>query len=213
VRAPTIGHLRTAEEYAAAFPDRTVITSGGDTVLDAVTDGDAIVLATPGAEPHVPGGYSLVVLMDTWLMLARDDLRVVEESHRRWFNALALAQEAATAIAVGDAEALQALVRADPAGLASRELATRAQTHLPPAARVATIDGPGPEIDALLQRVWTPHTEVLGPLELDAGDLRLVLRCPLREGSELASQVREVQAGRSAAKLAPLRVRIDPALL
>ncbi|HSI25985.1 MAG TPA: primosomal protein N' [Aeromicrobium sp.] len=213
VRAPTIGHLRTAEEYAAAFPDRTVITSGGDAVLDTVSAGDVIVLATPGAEPHVSGGYSLVVLMDTWLMLARDDLRVVEESHRRWFNALALAQEPAKAIAVGDAEALQALVRADPAGLASRELATRTQTHLPPAARVATIDGSAADVERLLERVWTPHTEVLGPLELGDRELRLVLRCPLREGPDLATHVREVQANRSAAKLPPLRVRIDPAML
>lgn len=212
VRAPTVGHLRTAEEYAAAFADRTVVTSGGDHVLDSVEAGKVIVLATPGAEPRVDGGYELVVLMDTWLMLARDDLRVVEESHRRWFNALALAREPAEAVAVGDAEVLQALVRSDPVGIASRELAARTQTHLPPAARVATVDGSAADIEPLAERPWTAHTEVLGPLDLDGG-VSLVLRSPLREGAELAARLHELQAERSAAKLSPLRVRVDPVML
>lgn len=213
VRAPTVGHLRTAEEYAAAFADRRVVTSGGEAVLTAVEPGNVIVLATPGAEPAVEGGYDLVVLMDTWLMLARDDLRVVEESHRRWFNALALAREKAKAVAVGDATSLQALVRADPVGIASRELATRTQTHLPPAARVATVDGAIGDVTPLTERDWTTHTEVLGPLEITDVEVRVVLRCPLREGAELARLLHAAQAERSAAKLVPLRVRVDPAEL
>ena len=124
LRSPVIGQLRTAEEYAKAFPDHQVVTSGGDDVLDSIEPGQIIVLATPGAEPRTENGYALVVLMDTWLMLSRDDVRVVEESHRRWFNALALARETAPAVVVGDPAALQALVRADPIGLASRELAS-----------------------------------------------------------------------------------------
>lgn len=209
VRAPTIGHLRTAEEYAAAFPDRTVATSGGSTVLDEVEPGGIIVLATPGAEPRVAGGYELVVLMDTWLMLARDDIRVVEEAHRRWFNALALARETATAVAVGDPGSLQALVRADPVGFARRELDERAATHLPPVGRLAVIDGEQDVVGAWASRSWTAHTEVLGPIDADEA-ARLVLRAPLREGAELARLLHEAQAERSAAKLPPVRVRIDP---
>ena len=89
-------------------------------------------------------------------MLSRDDVRVVEESHRRWFNALALARETAPAVAVGDAATLQALVRADPIGLASRELATRAETHLPPIGRLATVDGPADVIEPLAGRAVDP---------------------------------------------------------
>jgi primosomal protein N' (replication factor Y) len=209
VRAPTVGHLRTAEEYSAAFPDHEVVTSGGSAVLDSVESGRIIVLATPGAEPHVDRGYDLVVLMDTWLMLARDDVRVVEEAHRRWFNALALARETAPAVAVGDPGLLQALVRADPVGLASRELAERAQTHLPPVGRLAAIDGQPDVLLAWSERSWTRHTEVLGPFDSDDGP-RLVLRAPLREGAELASLLHAAQAERSAAKLPAVRVRIDP---
>jgi primosomal protein N' (replication factor Y) len=209
VRAPTVGHLRTAEEYAAAFPGRTILTSGGSDVLDVVESGDVIVLATPGAEPRVPGGYGLVVLMDTWLMLVRDDIRVVEEAHRRWFNALATARESATAVAVGDAGVLQALVRADPVGFAQRELGVRAETHLPPIGRLAVVDGAEEVLDAWAIRRWTEHTEVLGPIDTPEGP-RLVLRAPLREGIDLAGLLHTAQSERSAAKLPAVRVRIDP---
>jgi primosomal protein N' (replication factor Y) len=209
LRAPSQGHVRTAEEYAKAFPDHQVVTSGGDTVLDTVEPGSIIVLATPGAEPMVAEGYALVVLMDTWLMLSRDDVRVVEESHRRWFNALALARETAPAVAVGDPSTLQALVRADPIGLASRELAIRAETHLPPIGRLATVDGLADIVGTLANRTWTPNTEVLGPVPTDDGE-RLVLRAPRREGAALAAALQGVQAERSAVKLPPVRVRVDP---
>lgn len=220
LRAPVVGQLRTAEEYARAFPEHEVVTSGGDQVLDEAPAGRCIVLATPGAEPPSGSGYDLVVLMDTWLMLARDDVRVVEESHRRWFNALALAREGGSAVVVGDPAGLQALVRADPIGLGERELAMRAETHLPPIGRLATVDGPSDVVQPLADRAWTEHTEVLGPVPLDddrpraagtgTSDWRLVLRAPRREGADLARALQEVQAERSAAKLPPVRVRVDP---
>ncbi len=209
VRAPTVGHLRTAEEYAAAFPDHRVLTSGGSDVLDRVEPGQVIVLATPGAEPRIDGGYALVVLMDTWLMLARDDVRVVEEAHRRWFNALALAHETAPAVAVGEPGTVQALVRADPVGFAQRALAIRAETHLPPIGRLAAIDGPLDILEEWAQRPWTPNTEIFGPIEAEEA-MQLVLRVPRREGAALAGLLHAAQAERSAAKLPAVRVRIDP---
>lgn len=210
LRAPVVGQLRTAEELARTFPEHEIITSGGNHVLAEVGPGPRIVLATPGAEPHLAGGYALVVLLDTWLMLARDDVRVVEESHRRWFNALALAAPGATAIAVGDPTVLQALVRADPAGAAARELAERIATHLPPVARLATVDGPPDAVAALTSGEWTPHAEVLGPVPLDDETQRLIVRVPRVEAARLAAILKDAQARRSAAKLSPLRVQIDP---
>src|SRR5699024_5577922 len=143
LRAPVIGNVRTAEEFAQAFPERLIVTSHGGSAVSQITETDALVLATPGAEPHAQavGGYALVVLLDTWLSLNRDDMRAVEEAHRRWFNALALTGADGQAVAVGDSDMLQALVRADPVGFAERELADRREVHLPPAARLATIRG------------------------------------------------------------------------
>ncbi|WP_246065180.1 primosome assembly protein PriA [Aeromicrobium piscarium] len=213
LRAPVVGQLRTAEEFAQAFTSHRVVTSGGSSVLDTVDpapDERTLVLATPGAEPRVPGGYSLVVLLDTWLMLGRDEVRVVEEAHRRWFNALALAAHHGEAVAVGDPASLQALVRADPIGLAVRQLAERAETHLPPIGRLATIDAPADALAELAHRSWTPHTELLGPVPVDADRDRLILRAPRREGLALARLVKQASAERSAAKLPAWRVQVDP---
>lgn len=219
LRAPVVGALRTAEEFGRAFAGRPVVTSGGHQVLASLDDPapGTIVLATPGAEPWVAGGYALVVLLDTGLMLARDDMRVGEESHRRWFNALALARPGAAAVAVGESAALQALVRADPVGVAERELADRRATHLPPVGRLATIDAESDVIATLLRRAWPPHTEVLGPVPSPVSGQagveleRLILRSPRRDGAALAAALRQVVAERSAAKASLPRVQIDPA--
>ncbi|GAA1729033.1 primosome assembly protein PriA [Aeromicrobium alkaliterrae] len=213
LRAPVVGQLRTAEEYARAFADHEITTSGGDSVLTDVEPGHRIVLATPGAEPHVAGGYAVIVLMDTWLALGRDDVRVTEEAHRRWFNALALAAPGGRAIAVGDPGSLQALVRADPVGLAHRELEMRRETHLPPFGRLATVEAVPEVLGPLAERDWTPNTEVLGPVAADPRDptvQRLVLRAPRSEGPALSAALREVVAERSAAKQTSVRVQVDP---
>lgn len=211
LRSPVVGQLRTAEEFARSFEGRTIVTSGGDAVLDEIDpDPDVLVLATPGAEPRVEHGYALVVLLDTWLMLARDDARVVEESHRRWFNALALTGFGATAIAVGDNALLQGLVRADPVGVAVRELADRAQTHLPPVGRLAVVEGPEDAIASLVHRPWPDFADVLGPVPVGPGRERLLVRVPRREGTGLAALLKEFAAERSADKAPPVRIEVDP---
>jgi len=215
LRAPVVGALRTAEEIAKAFGDIPVITSGGATVLDTVPAQRSIVLATPGAEPRIKGGYDVVVLLDTWLMLGRQELRVEEEAHRRWFNALAMAGPGGRGVIVGDPARLQALVRTDPVGFARRELAGRAEAHMPPVARIATVESTSDVIATLVDAEWPPDTEVLGPVPVDSGHLdrgreRLILRIPRRAGSTLAVALKDVQSKRSAAKLPPLRVQIDP---
>ncbi|MGZ5414725.1 MAG: primosomal protein N' [Aeromicrobium sp.] len=215
LRAPVVGALRTAEEIGKAFAGIPVITSGGSSVLDTVPAERSIVLATPGAEPRVEGGYDVVVLLDTWLMLGRQELRVEEEAHRRWFNALAMAGRGGMGVAVGDPAHLQALVRADPVGFAQRELAGRADAHMPPVARIATVESEPVVIESLADADWPPETEVLGPVPLAVsreGDRRerLILRTPRRSGAALAGRLKEEQAKRSAAKLPPLRTQIDP---
>ena len=215
LRAPVVGALRTAEEIGKAFPHVPVITSGGSAVLDTVPAERSIVLATPGAEPRVEGGYDVVVLLDTWLMLGRQELRVEEEAHRRWFNALAMARHGGSGLVVGDPAQLQSLVRTDPVGFAQRELGGRTEAHMPPVARIATIESAPDVIAALLDKDWPSDTELLGPVPIVAANngedrLRLILRTPRRGGSALAGRLKDEQSKRSAAKLPPLRIQIDP---
>jgi primosomal protein N' (replication factor Y) len=164
------------------------------------------------------GGYSAALLLDTWLLLARPDLRAPEEAVRRWFNAAALvrpASEGGAVIMVGEPSAfpLQAIVRWSPEGYAARELEDRRTARLPPAARVAELTGPAGAVSELLSRLRQP-VDVLGPVAVDDETVRAVVRLPRSAGSALARDLKEAQAARSAKKLpGSVRVQVDPVAL
>ena len=80
IRAVVVGARRTAEELGRAFPGIPVITSAGDAVHTEIGTGPALVVATPGAEPHAPDGYGAALLLDSWSMLGRQDLRAAEDT-------------------------------------------------------------------------------------------------------------------------------------
>ncbi|GAB3705121.1 primosomal protein N' [Mariniluteicoccus flavus] len=224
-RAPVVGAERTAEELGRAFPGTKVIASQGRRIVDEVDAEPALVIATVGGEPRAAGGYAAAVLLDTEQLLTRLDLRASEEAYRRWSNATALVKpgaEGGTVVAVGPTQAvpLQALVRFDPAGFASRELAERAETHLPPAARMVTVEGPRRALDEFVDLADLPAvTEVLGPVELPARGpdeplSRLTLRAPRQDTPALLAGVRGAVGVRTARKSeGALRVRVDPAAL
>ena len=213
LRAPVLGDARTAEELGRSFPATLVRTSSGDTVVSDVDARPAIVVATPGAEPVAEGGYATVVLLDTWLMLGRTDLRTTEEAVRRWANAAALVRPGGAVIAVGDPThpALQALVRWDLAGFAARETRERREAHLPPASRLATITGrAGAVDDAVTLLVPPPAAEVLGPVATDDDESRVVVRVPRAQGPELSRALGDLQRLRSSRKLDAVRIQVDP---
>ncbi|MBA3265607.1 MAG: primosome assembly protein PriA [Nocardioidaceae bacterium] len=176
----------------------------------------AIVIATPGAEPVAEGGYPAAVLLDTWLTLARPGLRVNEEALRRWLNVAALVRAGAHGgriIAVGEptSPTLQALVRWDPVGFASRCLDERRSAHLPPASRLATLTASPEVIAEALSGIELPReAEVLGPVQLGDGEFRVVIRVPRRRGAALTRALQQLQAARSSRKLVPVRVQVDP---
>ena len=216
LRAPVLGESRTAEELGRAFPSTRVLTSAGDQVLATVEDRPGIVVATPGAEPVAAGGYAAVLLLDTWLLLARDDSRADEEALRRWSNAVGLLAPGGHALAVGDPAhpALQALVRWDQPGYARRLSQERQEARLPPSVRLATVTGEPGALDDVLTLLAPPdYVEVLGPVPSGDDEERLVLRTPRTHGAELAHALGELQRSRSSRKLDAVRVRVDPTSL
>ena len=228
LRALAVGSARTAEELGRAFPQTVVRSSGGGaTVLDTVPGGPALVVATPGAEPIADGGYGAALLLDGAVLLARPELRAGEETLRRWFAAAALVRPASeggrvVVIAESSTAAVQALVRWDPVGHAATELASRTELSLPPAMRLAAVDGPPPAVADLLAAL-PDDVEVLGPVELPPGTKlpgaeertegaeRCLVRVPRTEGRTLARELHAAQAVRSARKeREPVRVLLDP---
>jgi primosomal protein N' (replication factor Y) len=207
-----VGDLRTSDELGRTFPKVPVVSSSVDRVRDRIGPEPRIVVATPGAEPVAEGGYAVVVLLDSWLVLGRDAMRVGEEALRRWSNAVGLVRPGGRALVVGDpAEpALQALVRWDPAGFAAREAEERRTANLPPAARIATIAGDAGAVDDALTLLALPESgDVLGPLP-DGDEERVVVRVPRRDGPALSAALGELQRVRSARKLEAVRIQVDP---
>ncbi|MEQ7122914.1 primosomal protein N' [Actinopolymorpha sp. B11F2] len=218
MRAPVIGARRTAEELGRAFPRVPVRTSGGQRVLESVGAEPALVVATPGAEPLPAEGYAAALMLDTWLALARADLRAGEETLRRWLNAAALvrgADQGGAVVVMGEPSvpSIQALVRWSPVAHAERELADRRIAGFPPTVRLAVIEGDGAAVSELTEFAELPETaEVLGPVPHGEDDgVRMVIRTPRRDGVQLAEALKTAQASRSARKSAgTARVQIDP---
>ncbi|MBP3222753.1 MAG: hypothetical protein J6M18_02365 [Actinomycetaceae bacterium] len=74
LRAVHIGSARTAEEIGKAFPHLPVVISGGQTdygIIDTLDNSPRIVVATPGAEPYVPQGFSSAVILDVRFLMGQ----------------------------------------------------------------------------------------------------------------------------------------------
>lgn len=231
LRAMTVGSGRTAEELGRAFPGVVVRTSGGGSdVLDTVPADPALVVATPGAEPVVPGGYGAALLLDGAALLARPELRAGEETLRRWMAAACLVRPAhdggrVVVIAESGHAVVQALVRWDPGWHAAAELAAREELALPPAVRLAAVDGPPAAVASFVDGLDpTLGAEILGPVDLPPGTRapagaaevegpleRCLVRVPRPRGRALARALAATSATRSARRdREPLRVTLDP---
>lgn len=218
LRAAVVGARRTAEELGRAFPGVPVRTSGREEVLGAVPEQAGVVVATPGAEPvAVGGGYGAVLLLDSWALLSRADLRAGEEALRRWLTAAALARPAAAGgrvvlVADGALVPAQALLRWDPAWFAARELAERRELGFPPAARMASLTGVPAAVADLLTATRLPNgAELLGPVPAGEGQERMLVRVARGQAAALAVALHEAAGVRTARKASqPVRIQVDP---
>jgi primosomal protein N' (replication factor Y) len=214
VRAVVTGSRRTAEELARAFPGTPVVVSGGSATIGSVPPRPALVVATPGAEPQVAGGYQAVVLLDGWVLLGRPSLAAAQEALRRWLNAAALAAPDSTVVLVAEAAlpVAQALIRWDPVTHAERELAERQALGFPPAVRMAAVTGPAAAVTGFLAETVLPaEAELIGTVPAGEDKVRALIRIPRPGGLALAAALRQAQAARTARKdTGQVRIQVDP---
>lgn len=229
VRAVVVGARRTAEELGRAFAGTPVVTSAGDAIVDEVAARPALVVATPGAEPRAGGGYGAALLLDTWALLGRQDLRAAEDALWRWMTAAALVRPrgdggVVLAVAESSIPTVQSLIRWDPVGHAEAELNARGEVGLPPAVHMAAIDGAAGAVGALLQETRLPEgADVLGPVDLPPGVrrpagtpagvavTRMLVRVRREDGLALAVALRRGVGVLSARQNhEPVRVQMDP---
>ncbi|MEV4665109.1 primosomal protein N' [Micromonospora echinofusca] len=220
LRASVTGARRTAEELGRAFPGVPVRISGREEVLATVPGGAGLVIATPGAEPVTEGGFGAVLLLDSWALLTRADLRAGEEALRRWLAAAALARPAAAGgrvvvVADGALAPVQALLRWDAGWFAARELAERRELGFPPAVRMASVTGaPAAVADLLAEARLPAEAELLGPVPADGERERMLVRVPRARAAALADALHSAAGVRAARKAVdPVRLQVDPLAL
>jgi primosomal protein N' (replication factor Y) (superfamily II helicase) len=217
LRAVVAGSRRTAEELARAFPGAPVVVSAGAATINSIPPRPALVVATPGAEPQVDGGYAAAVLLDGWVLLGRPSLAAAQEALRRWLNAAALTAPGSaggTVVLVAEAAlpVAQALIRWDPVTHAERELAERETLGFPPAVRMAAVTGSAEAVAGFLAETVLPaEAEVIGTVPAGTDRVQALIRIPRPGGLALAAALRQAQAARTARKdTGQVRVQLDP---
>ncbi|MGB4138162.1 MAG: primosomal protein N', partial [Microbacterium sp.] len=195
VRLASSGSERTADELGRAFPGVRVIVSDGGHPVEQVPAKPALVIATRGAEPLAEDGYHAVVLLDGARMLQAPELRIAESCLRWWSNAAALAAPGAPIHLVGvDGPVARAMATWTQAAHAGVELEERAPLHMPPATRIAQLDGIGSVVRGAIDEVRAigiPAEAVLGPVPFgDEGRVRALVRFGYAAGPAVAAALR-----------------------
>ncbi|MFJ4225115.1 primosomal protein N' [Microbacterium sp. NPDC089695] len=225
LRLASSGSERTADELGKAVPGIRVIVADSAHPVERVADKPALVVATRGAEPLADGGYRAVVLLDGPRMLQAPDLRVGESCLRWWSNAAALAAPGAPIHLVGvDGAVARALATWNQPAYARGELAERDPLHMPPAARVALVEGSAAAVGRALAAIGDlslPPDAILGPVPLDTDDVpprvRALVRFDYGAGARVSSALRaavvaeamNARRGKGRSSRSTLSVRLD----
>lgn len=223
LRLVTLGAGRTAEELGRAFPGAKVIVADGQRPVVTLPAEPALVVATRGAEPRADGGYHAVLLLDGERMLARESLRVADDALRAWSNAAALARPGAPVLLVGVGGRLAtALATWRQAEYVRAELIERRSLRFPPAVRLATVSGDAHAVEEALQALdEADRQDMLGPVGLEDGSVRAIVRFDYARGAEVAARLRSAVIRNATRRRRPptapgrfrpapkLRVRLD----
>ncbi len=151
IRQGLAGSTRTAAELGKSFPGVTVTEATFDKRIQNLKPGKRLVVATPGAEPVIDGGYAAVILLDGQKLLAKDTLRATEQAVNLWSNAVSLLAPGGVAVGVGLATPIgQKFALWDQKSLAAQELANRRELGFPPHFRMASVTGPRALVDQMV---------------------------------------------------------------
>jgi primosomal protein N' (replication factor Y) (superfamily II helicase) len=180
-------------DLGKAFPGVPVIRADGEKPILRVGSDPALVVATRGAEPIASGGYAACLLLDGAAMLQRESLGSVEHTLRGWEHAISLVSSQGK-VFVTEVEGQPALAVASGSyhSLLSHELSQRESLRLPPAIRFVAISGPPSAVDAIAQAALavSGDIDVLGPVRLDDGLVRQVMRFSYALGPAVQGAVR-----------------------
>ncbi len=193
-RPTRLGASAIAKQMQRSFPYATVVHSNGENRITRIKSGALLVVATPGAEPEVEGGYSCVLIADAPVMAGAPRLRALEQSLSKWANAVSLAKRDSCIVFVGLRDALAQHMRS----LAfyksvEEDYKDREDLGLPPITRLASIVSSNPVdherlLKAFAESLSSDKVRMLGVTQPNT----LVLDFPYSFGIELANTLKDL---------------------
>ena len=140
VRMVRTGSNFVSDWLTKNFGEDRVFHSSGEERISSVDRRGLIVISTPGAEPTVQGGYSLIVIADAAGMLGAPRMRALESSCLKWAKAIQRGSEDATVIFVGiSGDLAESIRRLDFWNLVREDALERQELGLPPYRRLGSI--------------------------------------------------------------------------
>ena len=220
LRAARVGSTRTAEEIARNLPDASVLeSSAAHRINRQLPSRPTVVVATPGAEPDVDGGYAAAIILDAHALAGRAELWAPEEAARRWLNALSLVRPGHPGLVVGTIpDALgQALVRWAPTDYADRLLDEREALGFFPATTMVALDGPAAQVRQVAEQVIRGGgAELVGTVvrpatrEGEENEVRTLVRTPLAGAASMLAVLSDIRRSRSARKVPLVKMSVNP---
>ena len=220
LRAARVGSTRTAEEIARNLPDASVLeSSAAHRISRQLPARPTVVVATPGAEPDVDGGYAAAIILDAHALAGRTELWAPEEAARRWLNALSLVRPGHPGLVVGTIpDALgQALVRWAPTDYADRLLDEREALGFFPATTMVALDGPAAQVRQVAEQVIREGgAELVGTVvrpatrEGEENEVRTLVRTPLAGAGSMLAVLTDIRRSRSARKVPLVKMSVNP---
>ena len=220
LRAARVGSTRTAEEIARNLPDASVLeSSAAHRISRQLPARPTVVVATPGAEPDVDGGYAAAIILDAHALAGRTELWAPEEAARRWLNALSLVRPGHPGLVVGTIpDALgQALVRWAPTDYADRLLDEREALGFFPATTMVALDGPAAQVRQVAEQVIREGgAELVGTIvrpatrEGEENEVRTLVRTPLAGAGSMLAVLTDIRRSRSARKVPLVKMSVNP---
>ena len=214
------GIERAAEEISRAFPNIPVVISAGDVIKDWIEAKPALVLATPGAQPQVVGGYAAVVILEGLRFFAHTDLRTQERARELFLETSSLiSPEGLVLLVIDDSHPIvPAIARWNAAPLLKRELSERLELKLPPSVfsvvlvmdQVISIQIANGLRKAAAEGRIPPSSCVYGPTEIAKGQVKIVIHADKKDARALTESMHELQRRRSIAKKELFTLRVEP---
>ena len=183
------GSSRTVSELGRAFPQVAITEATADKKPAKILPKRQLVVATPGSAPRAPKGYSAVLILDPDVWLYSQSLRAEQLAIRDWQEAIELLAPSGRALIVGvSAELGQAVSLQQHRELASASLKDLQKLGLPPALRIAKLEGSSETIEAALRLVLPLGAqEIATDLSESASTL---IKFGYKEGPAIARELR-----------------------